>query len=268
MRNLKQSRFGRGRQSTTANRRYLKTGRSSTYRPSLELLENRLVPAVHTWTGASMTSNNWSDPENWSGGAPTAGEANVSLIFSNSVGGSPTRRTSNNDITGLTVSSIQFTENIYTMSFEIAFGYVLTGNAITLAGETLISEKSNTVFQDSDGNTTGTGEGLDAISLPLVERPVFFGFRFFNVHTYEVDPGNVLDISGGITSSANCFLDKTGDGELDLDSPGNNFSDSITIDGGILKLGSVSAANFVPVTVAAGCPASFASIKVFNSCAV
>jgi hypothetical protein len=42
----------------------------------LEALEDRLTPATHTWTGASTSSPHWSDPGNWTGGAPQPGESN------------------------------------------------------------------------------------------------------------------------------------------------------------------------------------------------
>jgi autotransporter-associated beta strand protein len=235
--------------------RWFRGRRLSTYRPCLELLESRLTPAVHNWTGADADiNNNWSDAANWSGGAPSAGESNVSLVFSGSVSQDEAAafRASNNDINGLTVISVQFTEIIYSPTSHL--GYDLTGNAITLPGLTTISEQSSSVLTDSDGNPTKImGAGSDQISLPLVEQPVTSVFGLSNGHTYEVDSANDLDISGEITSSGVfCSLDKTGDGELDLDSPGNNFSDSITVDAGILKLGSVPAASFVPVTVADG----------------
>ena len=47
----------------------------------VEPLEDRLVPAVHTWTGASTSGTHWSDAANWAGGAPAAGESNVVLNF-------------------------------------------------------------------------------------------------------------------------------------------------------------------------------------------
>src|SRR5262249_44055779 len=39
----------------------------------LEVLEGRLVPATHTWTGAGADLN-WSTAANWTGGVPTSGE--------------------------------------------------------------------------------------------------------------------------------------------------------------------------------------------------
>jgi autotransporter-associated beta strand protein len=47
-------------------------------RPSLEVLEDRLVPAVHDWTGLGGDEL-WSNPKNWDTGAPTLGESDVQL---------------------------------------------------------------------------------------------------------------------------------------------------------------------------------------------
>src|SRR5262249_47398926 len=72
------------------------------------LLESRLAPATHTWTGASTTSSNWSDNANWTGGAPTNSEPNVVLIFP-----AAAQRANTDDITNLTVDSITFSANDY-----------------------------------------------------------------------------------------------------------------------------------------------------------
>jgi autotransporter-associated beta strand protein len=86
----------------------------------LELLEGRLAPATHTWTGASSTSSDWSDAANWTGGAPASAEANAVLIFP-----AAARRQNTDDIANLTVLSIAFTDN----------DYVIGGNqSITLTG--------------------------------------------------------------------------------------------------------------------------------------
>lgn len=56
---------------------------------------------THTWTGGG-SDENWSNPANWSGGAPTVGEsAPVIVIFTTGV-------TTTNNISGLVVDSLQF----------------------------------------------------------------------------------------------------------------------------------------------------------------
>src|ERR1700688_1138381 len=152
------------------------------YRPRLELLEHRLAPAVHTWTGDSIIyppfipSPNWSDPANWAEGAPpSAGESGVQLIFP----AGAALIANINDISSLTVASIQFAGT----------GYVLTGNAITLTGNTTISD-ADTTF------------GTNTINLTLDQQPLFVsGFSFFD-HVYDLAGGAVLEISGQITGAS------------------------------------------------------------------
>lgn len=55
-------------------------------RPTLECLEDRTVLSNTTWTGLGL-NNNWSNPANWSGGVPGAGDT---AIFSSHPGGSST----------------------------------------------------------------------------------------------------------------------------------------------------------------------------------
>src|SRR4051794_17290162 len=87
----------------------------SFFRPRLEELEQRLAPATHTWTGTAGTL--WPNANNWTGGAPAPGEADVILHVSGGINPSNT-----NDIAGLTVRSILFSAN----------GFSLSGNDITL----------------------------------------------------------------------------------------------------------------------------------------
>src|SRR6516162_7829805 len=96
----------------TSSCRSRKDRRKVTYRPLLEVLEGRLAPAVHTWTGGGGANNNWSESANWSGGAPSAGESNVVLIFDAGSFDPVVETETNNNITGLNVGAIEFTEVI------------------------------------------------------------------------------------------------------------------------------------------------------------
>ena len=50
---------------------------------AIEILESRIAPAVHTWTGLSG-DNLWSNANNWSGGSPAAdASGDVDLVFPN-----------------------------------------------------------------------------------------------------------------------------------------------------------------------------------------
>src|SRR5437868_5228570 len=82
-------------------------------RPRLEALEDRLAPATLTWTGA--VSNLWSNPSNWSGGAPRV-DTIEDLIFP----AGASNLTNVNDIgaPGLLLQTITYTGS----------GYTTTGN--------------------------------------------------------------------------------------------------------------------------------------------
>jgi autotransporter-associated beta strand protein len=236
-------------------------------RPVLEVLENRLAPAVHTWTGGGGTNINWSDSANWSGGVPSAGESNVSLVFSGNLNYPALDYVpSNNDLTGLTVNSIQFTEqmfydrSVYLLS-DYSLGYKLTGNAVTLQGGGSVTAQSSLIGVNQDGTVTDKGSGLtDDIALPLIEQPAAASLPGIGPvvnlsHTYDVDWDNTLLIDGQVTSTGRNVLLKTGAGELDLNNTSNNFlGPYITVEGGVLGLPDnvVPAASMIGLNVAAG----------------
>jgi autotransporter-associated beta strand protein len=203
-------------------------------RPRLEILEERATPATHIWTGASPVSPNWSDAANWSGGAPSAAETDVALAFPDQDPGTvefPLQRDTNfNDIVGLNVSSIRFT----------GVGYVLSGNPLTMSGNTLISSVS--------------GGAPNTIALTLDQQALFIGPRGFFDHVYDVSTSGGLNITGRITGAPLLnSVHKTGGGTLDLSNTSNDYGGFTNIDAGRLE---VSADNAIPqgtaCTVAAG----------------
>src|SRR5262245_18500211 len=72
-------------------------------RPSVELLEDRLAPATHTWNAPTGPPALWSNSSNWTVGAPQLGEANVVLIFPNNPA---LALTTFDDLDGLAVDQI------------------------------------------------------------------------------------------------------------------------------------------------------------------
>src|SRR5262249_40374168 len=103
------------------NRRSARRRARSEYRPwrrfhrfDFDRLEDRLSPATHSWTGGGgLASPNWSDPANWTGGAPAVGEEGpVILNFPTGV----SQRMSVDDITDLRVDQINLTGSDYTIS--------------------------------------------------------------------------------------------------------------------------------------------------------
>jgi autotransporter-associated beta strand protein len=79
-----------------------RAARPERYRPTLEVLEDRLAPATHIWVGPTV-GGYWSDAANWSGGVPTSGEAGGTILQFN---GNVDCR---DNIAGLVVDQIHFT---------------------------------------------------------------------------------------------------------------------------------------------------------------
>jgi autotransporter-associated beta strand protein len=188
-----------------------------------------LAPATHTWTGAGPTHFNWSDPGNWSGGAPSSGESDIQLVFP-AISSNPSPEL-NNDVPGLTVTSIQFTGPQYT----------LKGDHITLTGNTTISATA----------------GVHFINFPIDQEAFFTVTTLFFNHVYDIEAGASLVVNGQVTGAplAN-MLHKTGGGELLLNNQ-NNFGASVQIDQGKLVLENDSALgpqaiSTTAVTVSAG----------------
>lgn len=94
----------------------------------LELLEERLPFAIHTWTGA--VSNLWSNPGNWTNGSPASDPIAV-LVFP----AVAANKSNQNDLTGVKMSQLKFEGS----------GYSITGNPVTLKTVGTILAASNTI---------------------------------------------------------------------------------------------------------------------------
>src|SRR5262245_15261160 len=106
------------------------------FRPCLEVLEDRLTPAVKTWTGS--VNANWNNDGNWSGGRPAIGD---DLVFPVNA----QNKTSTNDFgAGRNFGSITF----------LGSAYVLTGNRIDLR------ENGTVLFANQ-------AAGANTINLPI-----------------------------------------------------------------------------------------------------
>src|SRR6266550_4664897 len=82
------------------------------------LASNQSEAAVLSWSGASITTANWSDNANWGfAGVPTNGDT---LIFP----AAQPRQANSNDISGLTLNQIRFV--------GAGGGYVINGNAFAM----------------------------------------------------------------------------------------------------------------------------------------
>ena len=147
-----------------------------------------------TWTGGDVaTSDNWSDANNWQNGTiPTTG---YTAIFPASL--TSAEQKSNNDISGLTLTSILIQDT----------GYTIGGDAVTLNGGVDASQTSN-------GST--------------LNLPVTFSGTSGNV---TVDNKLATLNMGGVITSAGGLV-KSGTGVLDLTA--NNGTLGATIDSGTL----------------------------------
>lgn len=86
----------------------------------------RAGAATHTWNGAAGSL--WSLASSWTGGAPSAGEPNVVLVFPTGAA----NRNMTNDIPGLTIQSI-----------SLADSYQTSGQALTLTGGLSVTQGSS-----------------------------------------------------------------------------------------------------------------------------
>lgn len=115
---------------------------SSRWRPRLELLEDRFMPAVRTWDGGAL-SNNWTNANNWVGNiAPVAGD---DLIFP----AGNFDKTADND----------FANGTSFRSITLGGGYTLKGNRVFVGVGGIIdnSGTSNIIKNDLDLGVSGSG---------------------------------------------------------------------------------------------------------------
>ena len=167
----------------------------------------RELLSISTWVGGS--GNNWSTAANWQGDqVPTAGAA---LVFSG------TNTTSNNDLTGFTAQSIEFSSNNFTLG----------GNSLTL----------------SSGVTVDHGVTGETISMPVaLGGPATV--------TLPVSGTSTLTMSG-VISGSNSLTD-TGSGTLTL-TGANTYTGGTTIGGpGTLAFGRAALARHGAITFTDG----------------
>jgi autotransporter-associated beta strand protein len=179
------------------------------FRPRLEVLEGRLLPAPVTWHGGAVDAlgnpnANWSAGANWAGGiAPVADD---DLIFpANGVAAG--HFNNNNDMTGNPLfSSIQLQGS----------GYTLGGKGITLQ-----ATGARPLFDSAQ-------TGSNTISLPL----------FLTGSNVEISValGTTLTLAGVISGDAQGFFKGDGGGTLVLTAANPDFHGAISVDEGILKV--------------------------------
>jgi autotransporter-associated beta strand protein len=180
------------------------------FRPLVEVMESRLAPAAHTWTGAGSLPV-WSDPTNWIGGAPTPGETNVLLTFP----GAAPNRVNTNDVANLDVRSIVFADQ----------DYVIAGQPVT-ASAGLGVEIAAGVF------------GPDTVNLPITLQ----NGTQMNVNAVESGATLTFGAPIGGTGSLDVILGNNGNIVLSANNTYNGFT---RIEAGTLRNGVTDA---LPVT--------------------
>jgi cysteine-rich repeat protein len=197
-----------------------------------------------TWTGA--VDGLWSNPGNWAGGVPVAGDR---LSFFNAPG---TRATVNDLAPGTVFQDLTFLDGGYTLSGN---GIGLTGGIsgaealnlpiqlqasqtftnVTLAGSVDLQSYTLTL---RGGSTTATGviSGSGVVVIPSGS-----GFNFLGTHTYS-GPTLVtgfLQLNGNLVSSPVTVGLLVGSGTLySLTSPGGQITPYGILNSGNLDLGS------------------------------
>src|ERR1043166_7256577 len=169
------------------------------YRLALEELETRLSPAGLTfiWTGAGGNSN-WSTAANWSavpaGTAPSATSILDNYVFGSAGAGATT---TNNNVPGLIVNSIQVSGVTAATG-----GYNITGNLITLG----------------DPSTPGSGSIIVGANLPVenigldIQLAATSGSQQF----FTINSGTTLNYTGRLSGRTGSQLTKEGTGTLNL----------------------------------------------------
>lgn len=234
----------------------------SELRPTVEILESRIAPAVHTWTGAGL-DNLWSNPTNWTGGSPSSdGSGNIDLVF-------PTNAAQlviQNDIINLTVDSITFSAAGGTS----ANGYTINGNTIIIntgaTGEDPFGiDVAAGVADTTAGITQVFNAGLtlatnDATfrSAQASSRLTFHGDINLGGRTLTINNtsggGNNANLQGFIIDGdiSNGNVSKTGSGTLELS--GDNSFTNFTTSGGFALVGTESALGATAGTITANDP--------------
>ncbi|MGL4399255.1 MAG: autotransporter-associated beta strand repeat-containing protein [Luteolibacter sp.] len=180
------------------------------------LTVGQAIAQSDTWDGGAG-SGLWSAGTNWVDDSAPAG-AMLALTFAGN-----TETTMNNDIAGISVNTLDFTNNGLTTNTA---AFTLSGNSITL----------NT--QNNAIRTTAIGSGGTSITDILSLNLSATGIRQFNIGL-----GHDLNFTGILSGTAGS-LSKGGLGTLILGGS-NTYTGLTYVDSGILKLG---AADVLPGT--------------------
>ena len=189
--------------------------------------------STHTWTGGGANEF-WNTAANWSGGAPTAGEAApVTLVF-------PTNAVTTNNIVGLTVDTLTFNSS----------GTVLHGSG----GGTLI-------FRGAGGINLQTVADVNTANIIAATLPVTLsGSNYFSLNA----PYHVVTIQSVVSGSGSLTLD--GGGEFHFEgTQANTMTGKLTVLYGSAVLAKTAGINAVAGPVETKTGAAGATIVIQNA---
>jgi fibronectin-binding autotransporter adhesin len=132
---------------------------------------------IYSWTGAGGNAN-WNTAGNWNNGVP-ASSITTTLTFTNAGAAGATL---NNDITGLTLSTILFHRSLMTTTTN----YTINGNSITIA---------------SGGSITFTGGGVTAGNMTVTINTPLVAAGALTIANSGTN-SNILVIGGSLTTTA------------------------------------------------------------------
>jgi len=197
-------------------------------KPYLETLEERLVLATDSWSGAGTTAF-WSNSVNWGGQAPSAGD---NLVFPTGV----TRLGSTNDITpGSSFGTLTL----------LGTSYNLSGNPIVLTGGLSASNSSGSNLFSLD-TTLGSSLSFTAVNTGTVlniGQPIHLAGN-----TFTVAGLGAINITGLIGGAGGLIADTAG--KLTL-SANNVYSGPTTVEAGSLLINGSQPNNAISVDAGA-----------------
>jgi autotransporter-associated beta strand protein len=203
-------------------------------RPHLELLEDRLAPATHVWSGA--VSSLWSDARNWSEGGHPYGDPNANLFFPSGIDGSLTS-THNRPETPL-IASITIDGD----------GYTLNGGPISITGNIFAG-----VGRTSSRHTMGFQSIAFRGPLPPFSQQAFF-----------IESGSILTVTSAISSQDTINPLLKGSGGTLILSGNNTNTAGWLVSGGTIAVGRDTALGPGTLRLAGGAIESSASVTLAN----
>jgi fibronectin-binding autotransporter adhesin len=185
-----------------------------------------LSEPVQSQTYLGNSSANWSDGANWVGGAPPNGTTALSF------GGAPINSTSNNDISGLTVLGINFTNGSplgFTNTPANTTRFVLNGEKIILGGDVIANATTHS------GVPTGNILIQDIINFNMdMSSNRNFSAQLLGTNNLDRTQHDII-VNGSIGETGGSYrLLKSGGGTLFLNAP-NTFTNGIQISGGTIQ---------------------------------